>query len=282
MNKLTLAFSPCPNDTFMFDGLVSGRMDTGDLQFEVQLADVEQLNQMARKGLPDITKISFSNYPAISDRYLILDSGSAMGNGCGPLLISLKKFSLNETDHLSIAIPGKFTTANLLLSIFFPEAKKKTEMIFSAIEGEVLNGNYDAGLIIHENRFTYASRGLKKIADMGVCWEEQTGTPVPLGCIVIKRELGGEVHQLVNQLIRESIRLAMENPGRTMPYVKKHAQEMEEHIMKQHIDLYVNKFSLDLGAEGRRAVELLFNKGREHGLLPDVVRPVFMSAATDK
>jgi len=178
---------------------------------------------------------------------------------------------------LRIAIPGRFTTANLLLSIFFPLVIKKKEMVFSEIEQAVLQNQVDAGLIIHENRFTYASRGLKKIADMGELWEKSTGAPLPLGCIVVRRDLDDERKQRVNDLVRSSIQAAFDHPETAMPYVKAHAQEMDEKIMRQHIDLYVNKFSLDLGAEGKKAIKLMFRKGREHDLIPPVMTPVFIN-----
>ena len=277
MQTLTLGFSPCPNDTFIFDALVNGKIASPGLQFDTHLHDVEQLNILARESKPDVTKISFSNYPAISADYVILNAGGALGSGCGPLLISKKEYEISQVHSLSIAIPGIFTTANLLLSIFFHEALQKKEMLFSDIETAVLNDYVDAGLIIHENRFTYASRGLKKIADMGELWEKATGLPIPLGCIVIKRSLHAALQQQVNELIHQSILHAFQNPGGAMTYVAENALEMEEAVMKQHIDLYVNKFSLDLGAEGKKAIELLFKRGNELGLLPAVSSPLFLN-----
>jgi len=270
MKTLTLGFSPCPNDTFMFEAIVSGKVSADNLVFNPVLMDVEQLNVAALKNEPDITKISFSNYPAVSENYRILNAGSAMGKGCGPLLISKKDFTISQVAKLRIAIPGRLTTANLLLSIFFPVASNRVEMVFSDIEQAVLEEKADAGLIIHESRFTYAARGLKKIADMGELWEKATGSPIPLGCIIIRRSLGEDICKKVDDLLRESIRTAMENPEGAMSYVKMHAREMEPGVISQHIALYVNKFSLDLGTEGRKAIELLFAKGKDSGLLSPV------------
>jgi 1,4-dihydroxy-6-naphthoate synthase len=276
MQTLSLGFSPCPNDTFMFDALVNKKIATSDLSFAAQLHDVQQLNLLAREGLLDVTKISMANYPAISKNYCILDAGSALGNGCGPLLISKEEISLQEVKNKTIAIPGKYTTANLLLTIFFPDARKKEEIIFSGIEDAVISGKTEAGLIIHENRFTYAEKGLKKIADMGELWEKTTGSPIPLGCIVVKRSIAQDVQQQINELIRKSIETAFDNLESTLPYVRKHAAEMDEKVMKQHIALYVNNFSLALGSEGKRAIALLFKQGAAAGLLPEMKNSIFV------
>jgi 1,4-dihydroxy-6-naphthoate synthase len=277
MTSLSIGISPCPNDTFMFEALVNNRLESGGLSLDFQFHDVEKLNLLVREGKADISKISFSNYPSISNDYEILDAGSALGNGCGPLLISKNEYALSKVKDLKIAIPGRYTTANLLLSIFFPMAEKKGELLFSDIEESVLSGRFDAGLIIHESRFTYASRGLKKIADMGELWEKTTGMPLPLGCIVIRRTIPIEIKRQVNSLIRESIQAAFNDRKRAMPFVKDYAREMDEMVMQQHIDLYVNKFSLDLGTEGKKAIELMFRKGKEHGLIPSIMNSVFMS-----
>ncbi len=252
-------------------------IDCGDLLFEPVIEDVETLNQKALKGELDVTKLSLGVFAQVANNYLILNSGSALGKNCGPLLISKKEYSINDVDKLKIAIPGKFTTANLLLSIFFPNAKNKTEMIFSEIENAVLNERVDAGLIIHENRFTYQQKGLKKIADMGELWEEKINAPLPLGCIVIKRNVDTELERKIDSLINKSICFAFDHPEKVLGYVKKYSQEMESKVMQQHIDLYVNEFSLALNTEGKNAIELLLKKGNEAGLLPQTPNQIFVS-----
>ncbi len=278
MQPLSLGFSPCPNDTFMFEALVNGRLGSA-LEFRTVIHDVEKLNRLAREGALDITKISFSNYPAISTNYALLTTGAALGVGCGPLLVSKNEIKLGEVRDRKIAIPGRFTTANLLLGIFFPDAKRKTEMLFSSIEDAVLNEQADAGLLIHENRFTYASRGLRKIADLGEIWEKATGSPLPLGGIAVRRSLPPGIQEEINSLLGESIRYAREHSPGVLPYVRQHAREMDEEVIRQHIALYVNNFSLDLGMEGQRAVALLLRKGFEFGLLPPAEKELFVSSS---
>ena len=279
--KLTLAFSPCPNDCFIFDAMVHGRIDVEGLEFDVQLADVEALNTAAFTGGVDITKLSFHAYAYCVDRYVLLDAGSALGRNCGPLLISKRPVSTEEAaaGKLRIAIPGKYTTANFLLGYAFPLATDKTELLFSDIEPAVLDGRYDAGLIIHENRFTYEAKGLKKIIDLGEYWEATTGAPIPLGGIVIRRALPDEVKQKVNRVLRRSVEYAFANRDASLPYVRAHAQEMDEAVMYKHIDLYVNDYSIDLGDDGRRAVELLFDKAAADGVIPTAEAPLFLPAA---
>lgn len=261
--KLTLAYSPCPNDCFIFDALVHGKIDTGDLEFEVQLEDVETLNQKALKGELDITKLSFHAYARVLQHYILLRSGSALGFNCGPLLIKSKKVNKKLKEDWLVAIPGELTTANFLFSMAYPEIKNKKVMLFSEIEDAVLTGEVDAGLIIHESRFTYQDKGLEKLADLGEFWENLIHAPIPLGGIVMKRNLNSELQQKVNALIRKSVEYAFAHPKASMPYVRAHAQEMSEEVMKKHIALYVNAFSVDLGEQGKQAVELLFAKARE-------------------
>ncbi len=265
--KLTLGYSPCPNDCFIFDALVHGKIDTGGLDFEVQLEDVETLNQNALKGELDITKLSFHAYAKVMKEYILLRSGSALGFNCGPLLIKSKVKSEKLKGDWVVAIPGELTTANFLLSIAYPEIKNKKVMLFSDIEDAVLRGEVDAGLIIHESRFTYQDKGLEKVADLGEFWEDLIHAPIPLGGIVIKRDLPPELQRQVNTLIRKSVEYAFAHPESSMPYVHAHAQEMSEEVMKKHIALYVNDFSVDLGEQGKQAVELMFSKARELKLL---------------
>jgi 1,4-dihydroxy-6-naphthoate synthase len=279
--KLTLAFSPCPNDCFIFDALVHNRIDLEGLEFVVHLGDVEALNLAAFAEEVDITKLSFHAYAYCADRYVLLDAGSALGRNCGPLLISRRPIPVEEvgTGALRIAIPGKYTTANFLLGYAFPRAQDKTELLFSDVEGAVIDGRYDAGLIIHENRFTYEVRGLRKIIDLGEYWESTTGAPIPLGGIVIRRSLPDIIKQKVNRILRRSVEYAFAHREASRPYVRAHAQEMSEEVMYKHIDLYVNEYSIDLGDEGRGAVELLFGKAAQLGLIPAVGDPLFLPLA---
>jgi 1,4-dihydroxy-6-naphthoate synthase len=280
--KLTLAFSPCPNDCFIFDAMVHGRIDLEGLEFDVRLGDVEALNTAAFSGDVDITKLSFHAYAYCADHYVLLDSGSALGRNCGPLLISQRPVSIDEAaaGRLRIAIPGRYTTANFLLGYAFPLATDKTELLFSDIEPAVLDGRYDAGLIIHENRFTYESKGLKKIIDLGEYWESTTGAPIPLGGIVIRRVLPDDIKQRVNRVLRRSVDYAFAHRDASLPYVREHAQEMDESVMYKHIDLYVNDYSRDLGEEGRRALELLFDKATASGVIPPIREPLFLPATS--
>jgi 1,4-dihydroxy-6-naphthoate synthase len=220
----------------------------------------------------DVTKLSFHAYAYCADRYVLLDSGSALGRNCGPLLISKRPISLEEVaaGNLRIAIPGKYTTANFLCGLAFPLAQDKTELLFSDIEGAVLDGRCDAGLIIHENRFTYAAKGLTKIVDLGEFWEGETGAPIPLGGIVVRRSLPDDVKQTVNRLVRRSVEYAFAHRDASRQFVREHAQEMSEDVMYRHIDLYVNEYSVDLGPEGTRAVEILFDRAKAAGIIPSV------------
>jgi len=276
---LTLAFSPCPNDCFMFDAMVHGRIDTEGLTFDVRLLDIDALNAAALAGEFDATKLSFHAYPYCADNYVLLDAGSALGNGCGPLLISKREIPQSEVaaGGVRIAIPGRLTTANFLCGLAFPQAQDKTPIVFSDIEPAVLDGRFDAGLIIHENRFTYAAKGLKKIIDLGEFWEGETGAPIPLGGIVVRRALSDGVQPAVNRVMRRSVEFAFAHPEASLPYVRAHAQEMSEEVMYKHIDLYVNQYSVNLGSEGRRAIELMFARANAVGIVPDVAAPLFLA-----
>jgi len=279
--KLTLGFSSCPNDCFVFDAIVNRRIDLEGIEFAVQLADVEALNKAAFARDIDVTKLSFHAYAYCIGDYVLLDAGGALGRGCGPLLVSRRPISPQEVagGTLRIAIPGTYTTANFLLGLAFPGARDKTELVFSEIENAVLDGRFDAGLIIHENRFTYEAKGLKKIIDLGEFWEQTTGSPIPLGAIVIRRALPEPVQQSVNRVIRRSVEYAFANPKASLAYVRAHAQEMSEEVMYKHIDLYVNQFSVDLGREGRRAVETLFRTAVDKSLIPLPAAPLFLPSA---
>ena len=255
MTNFTLGFSPCPNDTFIFDALVNKKIDTGDFTFTIRLEDVETLNELAKKEALDFTKISYGVLPLVSEKYIVLNSGSALGKGVGPLLISKKPVDFNDVENYTIAIPGENTTAHLLFSQTFPNAKNKVFKRYDQIENWVLNSENTLGVIIHENRFTYMERGLYKIVDLGNYWEEKTGLPIPLGGIVGRRTIDEQTLMKVDALIKESMEYAFENYPLITDYVKQHSQEMEPDVMKKHIDLYVNKFSINLGKEGRNAVQ---------------------------
>ena len=273
---LRLGFSTCPNDTFIFDAMAHQKIDTEGLDFDVALADVEELNKQAFEGVLDITKLSFHAYAYISEKYRILDSGSALGHKNGPLLISKLKIFPDEVNDLRIAIPGKNTTANLLLGIAYPEAKNKIEYLFSDIEEAVLENEVDAGLIIHENRFTYAKRGLRKIADMGEFWEENYKQPIPLGCIVVNRKFPLEIQQKVNRIMKRSVAFALKNPEETYNYVKQYAQEMNKEVMYNHIKLFVNEYTSSLGEKGRIAINKLYEVAREKNVIPPIKNDIFV------
>jgi 1,4-dihydroxy-6-naphthoate synthase len=275
MMHLTLGFSTCPNDTFMFDAMVNGRIDTEGLTFNLKMSDIENLNQDALSGVLDVTKISYALYPKISPEYQILYAGSALGHANGPLLVSKSKIYPDEVNDIRVAIPGANTTANLLLSIAFPNILKKTEYLFSDIEEMVLSGQADAGLLIHENRFTYESRGLKKIIDLGAWWEEQTNLPIPLGGIVVRRNLPQTVKQTINRVLCNSVAYAFEHPDASMNFVRKNAQEMAEDIVKKHIALYVNDYSLTLGDDGCNAITELFQRALDIQKINRLTQPIF-------
>ncbi len=266
---LSLGFSPCPNDTFIFDALVNGKIKSDTLAFKPVIADVEELNQLALKGALDITKLSYHALGHLLPIYQLLHAGSALGNNCGPLLIAKKRLSKPEIENATIAIPGKYTTANFLLGLAYPNLpnKNKQELLFSDIEQAVLEGRVDAGLIIHENRFTYQDKGLIKLIDLGEHWETLTQLPIPLGGITIKRNLPTNIKQEVNRLLQQSVQMAFDNPQGTSNYVRQYAQEMDEAVMFKHINLYVNSYSLDLGEMGRKAVRELFSLAQKKGLI---------------
>jgi 1,4-dihydroxy-6-naphthoate synthase len=256
--KLTLGFSPCPNDTFIFDALVNHKIDTEGLDFELVTEDVQTLNRLALEGNIDVTKISYGVWPLVQDRYTLLNSGSALGKGVGPLLITGNEAVTAENlADKTVLIPGENTTAHLLFSLAFPQVKHKQFVVFNQIEEALLQQQADAGVIIHENRFTYMQKGLKKIIDLGDYWEKTTGAPIPLGGIIANQGLSPDTIAKVDRLIRKSLEYAFERYPELPAYVKDNAQEMEEGVMRQHIDLYVNQYSLDLGEEGNKAIDTL-------------------------
>jgi 1,4-dihydroxy-6-naphthoate synthase len=264
MKQLTIGISPCPNDTFIFDALVNGKINTGGIKLEVYMEDVQTLNEWALQGKLDILKISYGTYPLVRDKYKLLHAGGAMGRGVGPLLISKQiKPTVNpyayrkQIEASNILLPGKNTTAHFLFSSAFPNAMNKTFVPFDTIESAIVNQQAEFGVIIHENRFTYQQKGLICWADLGTLWEDRTGLPIPLGGIVIRKSLGSETADQINDLIRESLAYSRKHYPVLSDFVKNHAQEMGEETMRQHIDLYVTDFSDDLGVEGEKAIQEL-------------------------
>ena len=275
MKELTFGYSPCPNDTFIFYALVHGKIDTGDLSFREILEDVETLNQMARRAELDITKISFHAYGHLRETYCLLRSGAALGKGCGPLVVSKKYQQMKDLQGKKIAVPGRLTTAFLLLQLFDPSLKERViVMPFHRIIDAVRNDEADAGLIIHESRFTYQAAGLRQVVDLGEWWEKETGLPIPLGGIIAKRELGDELIKKIETGIRKSLEYAFAHNAEPKAYIKKHSQEVEDSVIEQHIGLYVNDYSLDIGDDGLRAVEELFRMSEEKGIIERSSRPL--------
>ena len=271
--KLTLGYSPCPNDTFIFDALVNKKIDTEGLEFDTVLEDVETLNKWSFEKKLDITKLSYPAFFQNLDKYVLLNSGAALGKGVGPILISNREQGIMNVEEKTIALPGENTTANLLFSFAYPDAKNKIFMRFNKIEDFVLMGSSQVsppagggdlegaailGVIIHENRFTYQQKGLHKITDLGEYWEEKMKAPIPLGGIAVKRSIDKEISLKIDKLIRKSIEFAFSNYPLITEYVKQYSQEMSEDVMRQHIELYVNDFSIDLGNNGKKAIEALY------------------------
>jgi 1,4-dihydroxy-6-naphthoate synthase len=275
MKDLTVGYSPCPNDTFIFYALVHGKIDAGDLHFREILEDVETLNRMAGRAELDVTKISFHAFGHLRETYGLLRAGAALGKGCGPLVVSKKYRLMEDLRGKKIAIPGRLTTAFLLLQLFDPSLKESVvEMPFHRIIGAVRNEEVDAGLIIHESRFTYEAAGLLRIADLGEWWEKQSGLPIPLGGIIAKRALGMDLLKRIESGIRRSLEYAFANSSEPKSYIKGHSQELEDSVIEQHISLYVNHYSLDIGAEGMHAAEELFRLAEEKGIISRSPRPL--------
>jgi 1,4-dihydroxy-6-naphthoate synthase len=290
--KLSLGFSPCPNDTFIFDAMIHQKIDTEDLEFEVHYEDVETLNQKAFNTELDITKLSYHAYAHLCENYVLLHAGSALGFGVGPLLICKNEnvalaFETGQNNaileglnkpisELCIGIPGKYTTANFLLTLAFPDSKNKQEMKFFEIESALINDQIDLGVIIHENRFTYQDKGLLKIIDLGEFWENLTKGPIPLGGIMIKRNLQNDVKQKVNRIIKRSVQYAFDHPLEGMDFICSLSQEMSKDVINKHIELYVNQFSLDLGDIGRKSVETFFEHAYQAGIVPKSKQNLFL------
>ena len=279
VRTLTLGYSPCPNDTFIFYALVHGRIDTDVLIFKEVLADVETLNQMARQARLDITKVSFHAFAHLRGSYCLLRSGGALGKGCGPLVVAREEYDMKDLRGKTIAIPGDLTTAFLLLRVFDPALKDRVRVMpFHRVIDAVKRGDADAGLIIHESRFTYRREGLRQVIDLGEWWEKETSLPIPLGCIIARRELGRDLVQKTDALIRASLSYAFNNRDETKTYIRSHAQELDDSVIDQHIQLYVNAYSLDIGEDGTRAAQELFRRASEQGIVPPSSQPLFVEA----
>lgn len=268
--KLTLGFSPCPNDTFIFDAMVNSKINTRGLVFDYVLEDVETLNKWAFEEKLDITKLSYSSYLHLADKYALLNSGSALGKGVGPLLIARFPMVLSDLENLRVAIPGENTTANLLLSLALPAVKNKVVYVFNEIEDAVLSGEVDAGLIIHENRFTYQAKGLSKLIDLGDWWEQNVQAAIPLGGIVARRSFDDKLLAKIDKVIKESVLYSWKYYPQLSDFITCHAQEMDEQVMRQHIELYVNEYTTDLGTTGIKAVETMFAKAQETGIITNL------------
>lgn len=265
---LTLGFSPCPNDTFMFYPLVHGLVDTGGHSFNERLEDVETLNRLAIKGVLDVTKVSYAALGHIREEYALLRAGSALGRGCGPLLVAKEQLDPAELAGKTIAIPGRYTTAHLLMRLYNPDLVNFLEMPFHEIMDAVLTGRADAGVIIHESRFTYQGFGLHQLVDLGQWWEGETGLPIPLGGIVARRSLGAETIHSIEAALGAGVEYARANPAEAAHYIREHAQEMSEQVCAAHIGLYVNDFSQSLGSEGEQAITELLRRAEAAGVVP--------------
>jgi len=275
MQELTLGYSPCPNDTFIFYGLIHGEIELPGVQIRERLEDVETLNQLALNGILDLTKISYHALGHLRQNYVLLRSGGALGRGCGPLVVAQTPLKMSELKGKTIAIPGRLTTANLLLQLYDEGFNKVEEMPFHEIMAAVTNGIVAAGVIIHESRFTYQEHGLTSILDLGQWWEEETGHPIPLGGILARRNLGTERIKSIDRALRASVTYALEHPQQPKDYIRQHAQELSENVIENHIKLYVNEFSVDLGEEGVQAINSLFARAELRGIIPRCDLPLF-------
>lgn len=267
-SPLSLGFSPCPNDTFIFHALVHGLVPEAPVFTPPRLEDVETLNRLALAGRLDVSKLSFHALGHVLDQYLLLGAGAALGRGCGPLLVAREPIAPTRLAGRRLAVPGRYTTAAMLLGLFAPACRNPEVIRFDQIMPALVRGEIDAGVIIHESRFTYRDHGLVLLADLGAWWEESSGLPIPLGGIAARRSLGKERLTAIEQAIRQSVEAAFADPARAMPYIRRHAGELDERVLRSHIELYVNDFSIELGAEGRAAITEFLRRGRQAGVLP--------------
>lgn len=279
--ELILSISPCPNDTFIFDAILNNRIENGNYKFAPLIADVEELNKSAKDGYPHITKISFFAYFQVADKYQLLNAGSALGKNCGPLIVGKRKIYPDEIPYCKLAIPGKNTTAFLLLNILYKEYFRLKsgffrEYNFADIEEAVLSNECDAGLIIHESRFTYKNKGLSLISDLGELWENKFGLPLPLGGIAVKRDLNVTVKKDIDKLIGRSVKYALENPHESYQFIKKHSVIKDDDVVSAHIELYVNNFTQAIGDEGKKAVFKLYEESQKAGFVDEIRNDIFI------
>jgi 1,4-dihydroxy-6-naphthoate synthase len=274
VKKMTLNFSPCPNDTFIFHAMLHDLVDVENLTFEVHIADVEELNMQAFAGEVAITKLSCAAYACVADKYLVADSGSALGRGNGPLLVARHENALLGCER--VAIPGKYTTAAFLMRFAFPTIHRYEELLFSKIPQAVKEGEVDAGVLIHESRFTYREQGLCLLADLGAIWEKRTGLPIPLGCIAVSRSLTPDVQERFARVMRRSVEYALNNPSKSRTFVKRYSQELSDAVIDKHIDMFVNSSTVSLGAEGRNALQFLMNEAMQRGLISSLPERIFL------
>ncbi len=288
-DKLSLAYSSCPNDTFIFNGIANNLIDLQGMEFNITLADVETLNKQALNTVHDITKLSFAAFGSVRDKYRLLEVGSALGRGCGPLIISRTKRKIYDINEPLISVPGLGTTAYHLLMLFLNDLRQGSgkgvhphiiPMSFEKIMPHVLKGESDFGVIIHEGRFVYENSGLNLVCDLGTWWEKKTLLPIPLGCIAVKKKMDRNLGEKIEILIKKSIQHAEKNPGKAFEYIKKHAREIDGNVIQQHIDLYVNGFTKELGKKGKEAVKLFFSETIKAGILPESREELFLSDKT--
>lgn len=274
--EIIFGYSPCPNDTFAFHALTCGLVNIPGVKIKAHLADVERLNNMALRGELPLTKLSFHALGHVLDDYVLLRTGAALGRGCGPLIVARPGFNPAKLGEAKVAVPGPLTTAHLLLSLYLGKNPDVEPMEFSTVMPAVAEGRFDAGLIIHEGRFTYGMHDLEMVADLGQWWERTTGRPIPLGCIAARRDLGAEVIAKIEAALADSVQYAWADPEASRDYVLSHAQEMDSQVVDQHIALYVNDFTANLGRDGLDAVEEVLRRGRKSGLLPHSDQPLLM------
>ena len=277
MSTLRLGFSPCPNDTFIFGALATGKLAVPNVSLKVTLEDVETLNNLAREGILELTKISVHAFGGVAQQYGILRSGAALGRGCGPLVVAPEPKDMESLRNELIAIPGELTTANLLLQLYGRGFPRVVPMAYDTIMPRLQQQEFAAGVIIHEARFTYHSYGLHPVLDLGAWWEETQNLPLPLGVILCRRDLGLNVAQIMEDAIRRSLLFARQHQDEVWPYIKMHSQEMDDSVVRQHIDLYVNHYSLELGEEGRRAIVRLLELAHERGLVSPLPASLFLN-----
>ncbi|HNZ43537.1 MAG TPA: 1,4-dihydroxy-6-naphthoate synthase [Bacteroidales bacterium] len=272
---IKLGFSPCPNDTFIFDALINNKIDTEGIDFICDAEDIEALNQRAFEEDLDMTKVSFHAFLHLADKYQLLSYGSAMGNNCGPLLIGRKNYSDEEINKLTIAVPGKYTTGAFLLNFAYPEVSDVHEIIFNKIENKILKNIVDAGVIIHETRFTYQDKGLVKLCDLGAFWEQKTGFPIPLGGIVVRRDMPAELKARLSRIMKSSVEYAFGHPESSKDFIREHSVEIDEEVIRKHIELYVNDYTLYLGEKGREAITFLFEYASKNKIIERIPDNIF-------